>query len=177
MGLSFLRVSFYTRDLSHVLTLLHDSVVLLLLGSSLESLPRELTSEEVLTVSYDEKRRQLAYHENITKRLEIISTRLLNTQMSIDRSVSSGTSQILVLPVWDMQVCLGVSVFLGESEINHIDLITTFPNAHEKVVWLDISMDKVSRVDVFDSRDELIGEEKNCLQSKFSVTEVEQILE
>jgi hypothetical protein len=45
---------------------------------------------------------ELAYHENITKRLEIISTRLLNTQMSIDRSVPSGTSQVLVLPVWDM---------------------------------------------------------------------------
>jgi hypothetical protein len=33
------------------LTLLHNSVVLLLLGSSLESLPRKLTSEEVLIVS------------------------------------------------------------------------------------------------------------------------------
>jgi len=176
LGLSFLRVSFYTRDLSHVLTLLHDSVVLLLLGSGLESLPRKLASEEVLTVSYIVGQRYLAYHEYITKRLEIISTRLLNTQMSIDRSVSSGTSQILVLPVWDMQVCLGVSVFLGKTEIDHIDLITTFPNAHEKVVWLDISMDKVSRVNVFDSRDELIGEEEDSLEGEFSVAEIEQVL-
>ena len=75
-----------------------------------------------------------------------------------------------------MQVCLGVSVFLGKTEIDHIDLITTFPNAHEKVVWLDISMDKVSRVDVFDSRDELIGEEEDSLEGEFSVAEIEQVL-
>jgi hypothetical protein len=96
--------------------------------------------------------------------------------MSIDRSVPCGTSQVLVLPVGDMQVSLGVSVFLGETEINDIDLIASFPNAHEEIVRLDISVDKVSRVNVFDSRDELVGEEKDSLEGEFSVTEVEQIL-
>jgi hypothetical protein len=121
-------------------------------------------------------RGRLAYHKDVTKRLEIISSRLLNTQMSIDRSVPCGTSQVLVLPVGDMQVSLGVSVFLGETEINDIDLIASFPNAHEEIVRLDISVDKVSRVNVFDSRDELVGEEKDSLEGEFSVTEVEQVL-
>jgi hypothetical protein len=155
------------------LTLLHDSVVLLLLGSSLESLPGKLTSEEVLIVSLDPHRKRLAYHKDVTKRLEIISSRLFNTQMSIDRSVPSSTSQVLVLPVGDMQMSLGVSVLLGETEINDIDLIASFPNAHEEIVGLDISVDKVSRVNVFDSRDELVGEEKDSLEGEFSVTEVE----
>jgi hypothetical protein len=149
----------------------------LLLGSSLESLPGKLTSEEVLNVSSSHRSRQVsAYHKYVTKRLEIISSRLLNTQMSIDRSVPSGTSQVLVLPVGDMQVSLGVSVLLGQTEINDIDLIASFPNAHEEIVGFDISVDKVSRVNVFDSRDELVGEEKDSLEGEFSVTEVEQVL-
>ena len=85
------------------LTLFHDSVVLLLLGGSLESLPWKLASKEVLLVSSDSQLRYTeAYHEDITKRLEIISSRLLDTQMGIDRSVPSSTSQVLVLPVRDM---------------------------------------------------------------------------
>ena len=71
---------------------------------------------------------------------------------------------------------LGVSVLLGETEINDIDLIASFSNAHEEIVWLDVSVDKVSRVNVLDSRDELIGEEKDSLEGELSVTEVEQIL-
>lgn len=42
--------------------LLHDAVILLLLGRSLETLPRELTAEEV--------------HENVGERFEIVTTRL-----------------------------------------------------------------------------------------------------
>ena len=156
------------------LTLFHDSVVLLLLGSSLESLPWKLASKEVLLVSSDSQLRYTeAYHEDITKRLEIISTRLLNTQMSIDRGVPGSTSQVLVLSVWNMEVCLGVSVFLGKTEINHIDLVSTLADTHEEIVGLDISVDKVSRVNVFDSRNELVGKEEDGFESEFSVTEVE----
>jgi hypothetical protein len=48
--------------------LLHDSVVLLLLGSSLESLPRERSTKEV--------------HENVTERFHIVTTRLFCIQVS-----------------------------------------------------------------------------------------------
>lgn len=71
---------------------------------------------------------------------------------------------------------LGVSVLLGQTEIDHIDLIASFANTHEEIVGLDISVNKVSRVNVLDSRDELIGEEKDSLEGELSVTEVEQIL-
>lgn len=96
--------------------------------------------------------------------------------MGIDRSVPSGTSQVLVLPVWNVKMSLGVSVLLGQTEIDHIDLIASFANTHEEIVGLDISVNKVSRVNVLDSRDELIGEEKDSLEGELSVTEVEQIL-
>jgi hypothetical protein len=50
-------------------------------------------------------------------------------------------------------VGLGIPVLLGKTEIDHIDLVSSFSNSHQEVVRLDITMDEVSRVDVFDSRD------------------------
>ena len=83
--------------------LLHDPVVLLLLGSSLETLPGKRASQEV--------------HENVGKRLEIITTSLFDTQVSVDRSVTSSTSQILVLPVGDVEMGLGVATSRKEQAI------------------------------------------------------------
>ena len=96
--------------------------------------------------------------------------------MGVDGSVPSSTSQVLVLPVWNVEMSLGVSVLLGETEINDIDLVTSLSDTHEEIVGLDISVNKVSRVNVLDSRNELIGEEKDSLEGELSVTEVEQIL-
>jgi hypothetical protein len=54
--------------------LLHDTIVfLLLLGSSLEHLPRKGTTEEV--------------HEHVSQRFEIIATGLLDAQMEVYRAV------------------------------------------------------------------------------------------
>lgn len=119
--------------------LLHNSVVLLLLGSSLETLPGELATKEV--------------HEYVSQRFHIISTRLLDSQMSVDRSITSGTSQILVLSVRDMEVRLWVAILLGKTKVNDIYLVTALADSHEKVVGLDVAMNKVSRVDVLDTRD------------------------
>lgn len=68
--------------------LFHDPVVLLLLGSGLESLPRKGATQEV--------------HQHIRERFKVITTGLLNTQMSVDGGVASGTGQVLILPVWDV---------------------------------------------------------------------------
>jgi len=50
-------------------------------------------------------------------------------------------------------VGLGIPVLFGQTEIDHVDLVSTLADSHQKVVGLDISVDKVSRVNVFDSRD------------------------
>jgi len=44
---------------------------------------------------------------------------------------------------------LGVMELLGKTEIDDIDLISTLSNAHEEVVRFDITMNEVSRVDIF----------------------------
>ena len=117
--------------------LLHDPVVLLLLGSSLETLPGKRASQEV--------------HENVGKRLEIITTSLFDTQVSVDRSVTSSTSQVLVLPVGDVEMGLWIPVLLGETEIDNVHLVTALADTHEEVVGLDVTVDEVPGVNILDS--------------------------
>lgn len=62
--------------------------------------------------------------------------------MSIDGSVTSSTSQILVLSVRNVEVGLRIPVLLGQTEINYVDLVTALANAHEEVVRLDIAVDE-----------------------------------
>ena len=73
--------------------------------------------------------------------------------MSVDGSVASGTRQILVLPVGNVQVSLRVTVLLGETEVDDIDLIATLADAHQEIVGLDITVDEVAGVDIFDAGD------------------------
>lgn len=143
--------------------LLHDAIILLLLGSSLETLPGKGTTAEV--------------EHDVAQRLHIVSSGLLNTQMSVDRCVTSSSGKVLVLSVRNVEVSLGVSVLLGQAEIDNVDLVATLANAHKEVIGLDVSMDEGLGVDVLDTRDELIGQEKDGLEGEFSVTEVEEILQ
>ena len=94
-----------------------------------------------------------AYHKNVTKRLEIISSRLLNTEVGVDRGVSSGTGQVFVLSVRNVQVRLGVTVLFGETKVDDIDLVTAFADTHEEIVGLNVAVNEVARVDVLNSGD------------------------
>lgn len=73
--------------------------------------------------------------------------------MSVDGGVSRGTGEVLVLSVRDMEVCLRVAVFLGETEIDDVDLVPAFADAHQEVVGLDVAVDEVAGMDVFDTGD------------------------
>ena len=75
-----------------------------------------------------------------------------------------------------MEMGLGVPVFLGQSKINHVDLIATLANAHQKVVRLDVTVDERLCMNVLDTGDQLVGQQKHGLQGEFAVAEVEKIL-
>lgn len=79
--------------------------------------------------------------------------------MGVDAGISSSTRQVLVLTVGDMEVRLWVTVLLGETEIDDIDLITALADAHQEIVGFDVSMDERFRVNILDPRDELVGQE------------------
>lgn len=56
---------------------------------------------------------------------------------------------------------LWVAVLLCETEVDDVDLVSALADAHQKVVWLDVTVDEVSRVDVLDARDLCSGGRKS----------------
>jgi hypothetical protein len=97
--------------------------------------------------------------------------------MGVNRGITSSSGQVLVLPIRDVEVGLGITVLLSQTEINNIDLVAALADTHEEVVRLDITVDERLGVNVLDARDELISEEKDGLQGEFSVAEVEEVLQ
>lgn len=97
--------------------------------------------------------------------------------MGVDGGVTSGTSQVLVLSVRDVEVCLRVTVLLCQTEIDNVDLVAPLSDAHEEVVGLDITVDEALGVDVLDTADQLVGQQEDGLEGEFAVAEVEEILE
>jgi hypothetical protein len=97
--------------------------------------------------------------------------------MSIDTGITSSTGKVLVLTVWDVEVRLRVTVLLGQTEIDHVDLIATLADTHQEVVRLDVTMDEGLGMNVLNARYELIGQEQDSLQGKLAVAEVEQIFQ
>ena len=102
---------------------------------------------------------------------------LTDTQVGVNRGIAGSTSEVLVLSVRDVEVCLWVTILLGQSEINYIDLVAALANAHEEVVRLDVTVDERLGVNVLDAGDELVGKQKNRLQRELAVAEVEEIFE
>jgi len=54
------------------------------------------------------------------------------------------TLQVLVLSVWNV-VGLGVMELLGKTKSRNIDLVTTLPNVHQEVIWLDVTVYEVAK--------------------------------
>ena len=85
-------------------------------------------------------------------------TLLTNSQMSVDGCITGSSRQVLVFTIWDVKVRLRVAVFLGQTKVDDIDLISTLPNAHQEVVRLDITMDERFGMDILNTGYELISE-------------------
>ena len=99
---------------------------------------------------------------------QIISARLLVTNVRVDRSVSSSSSK--VLPVSKRNVlAITALVALRKSEINDINRVFCLVSAtDQKVVRLDISMDDSFLVHDFDSHDHLDSDVQHSLEVKSS---------
>jgi hypothetical protein len=110
-------------------------------------------------------------------RNEVKGRLLTDTQVGVDGRIAGSSSQVLVLTVRDVEVRLRVAVLLGQSKIDHVDLVAALANTHEKVVRLDVTVDERLGMDVLDAGDELVGEQENRLEREFAVAEVEQVLQ
>lgn len=61
-------------------------------------------------------------HKDVAERLKVVTTALLNAQVCVDAGIASRACQVLVLPVGNVLVRLGVAVPLRKSKVNEIDL-------------------------------------------------------
>ncbi|KAI0563609.1 casein kinase I [Gracilaria domingensis] len=138
-------------------------LVLLLLGGGAQALPWERAAVEV--------------HEHKAERLEVVATALLNAEMGVDGGVAGGTGEVLVLSVRDVNVGLVVAVLFGEAKVDDVDDVGLLSEAHQKVVGLDVAVQKGSRVDVLDPLDHLVGEHEHGLEGEATVAKVEKVLE
>lgn len=145
----------------YLLLLLLNVGILLLLGASWETLPRKNSLQEV--------------EENVTDGLEIISSRLLVSDMGVQTGVSSGTSQVFAISEWDM-LTFGALVALGKTEIDDINgVFSLIISTDEEVVGLDISMNDSLFVHDLDSLDHLDSHVEDCLEIKFSAALLEKV--
>jgi hypothetical protein len=147
------------------LLLLANLLVLLLVGSSLQALPRQTTAEEV--------------HEDVTQSLEIISTTLFATQMGVDGHVTGGSAERLALTVGDVLLRLRVTVLLGHAEVDDVDNVGSLGAgaADKEVVGLDVAVDQVLLMDCLHARQHLLGDHDNSLGREATVAVIEQVFE
>ena len=95
--------------------------------------------------------------------------------MGVDRGVPGGPCQVLALSVgYVLSIPLDVS--FSQSEVDHEDLVAGFVETNAEVVWLDISVDEVSVVDILNSRNHLINDHEHGLEGELAEGVLEEIL-
>ena len=75
--------------------------------------------------------------------------------MCVDAGISCSSGQILVLPVGNVLSRPIVPVFLGQAKVDEEELVAVTADAHQEVVRLDVAVDEVLVVHVFDSANHL----------------------
>ena len=112
----------------------------------------------------------------MTNGLEIISPRLLVTDVGVDRSVSGGTGEVLAVLERDV-LSVGRFVAFGETKIDNINSISgLLISSNQEVVRFDITMNNPFFMHSLDSLDHLSGDMENCLEIELSSALLEQVL-
>ena len=86
---------------------------------------------------------------------KIIASGLLNTFMSGNGSISSSSSQVLAIFVWNVDT-FSILVAFGKTKVNDVDVISgRVSTANKEIVWFDITMDKSLFMDLHYALDKL----------------------
>ena len=93
--------------------------------------------------------------------------------MGINGCITCGSSQIFTLSVWDM-LAVSLNVSLGEPEIKDKNFVGGFVETSAEVIWLDVSMDKVPIVHIFNPGDHLVDQHQNSFQRKLAESLIEE---
>jgi len=132
-----------------LLLLALNVVVFLVLGSTRQTLPWKRSTQEV--------------EQNVSNSLQVVSSRLLITNVCVERSVTGRTSQILTLTEGNVFV-LAVLVALSQTEINDINVVLcAFGSAYQEVVRFDIPMDNPFFMHFLNALNHLMSDMKHRL--------------
>ena len=101
---------------------------------------------------------------------------LLDSEMSVDRSVTSSTCEVLSLSVGNM-FSVSLDVSLCKSEVDQKDLVTGLVETDAEVIRLNVSVDEVSVVNILNTSDHLVDQHQNCLQGELSECVLEETLQ
>ena len=109
--------------------------------------------------------------------LEIISSRLLVSDMGINTSVPCSSCKIFTISEGNV-LANGTLVTFSETKIDDINgIFSSFCTSNQKVVWLDVSMDNSLLMDDLDSLDHLDRDVENGADVELSSAFLEQVLE
>ena len=89
--------------------LLHDPLILVLLVVGPETLPGQRSTQEVKV--------------HVSKALQIVTARLFNPKVGVDRCITSGARQRFVLSVLDM-FAISADVSFCKSEVDNVNLMS-----------------------------------------------------
>ena len=71
---------------------------------------------------------------------------LTNTQVSVHWSISCSSCQILSISIRDVLTSLRVSKPFCEAKIDNVNVVLLLSDTNKEIIWLDISVEEVSRV-------------------------------
>ena len=72
-----------------------------------------------------------------------------------------------------MLASLRVAEPLSQTEINNVYVVLLLADSNQEVVWLNITMEEVPRMDKLNSLEHLIGQHKHCFKGEFALAVVE----
>ena len=108
--------------------------------------------------------------------------------MGVNRCISGGACQVFAVSVWNVLASLRVTESLGQTEVDYVHVVLLFADADQEVVWLDVSMQKVSRVHEFNSLElqtkfktemfyHLVSQHQHSLEGELAFAVVEQVFQ
>ena len=74
-------------------------------------------------------------------------------------------------------VDLSSKAFRGEAQIRHINPIPLLPHTHQEVLGFDVSMDDTLGMHIFQTMNELVGEDQHGFERELATAEVEQVFQ
>ena len=79
-------------------------------------------------------------HEDHSNLFKVVSSRLLNSHMRVQTSITRRPSQLLIVFVADVTTSSGVFVSLRQTKVNDVDYVLVVALAYQEIVRLDVSV-------------------------------------